>query len=57
MKRILGLDLGVSSIGWAIIEVDENNRPIRIIAMGSRIIPLDSNERDQFQNTYFEISR
>ncbi len=49
MKRILGLDLGTNSIGWALIEVDENNKPIRIIAMGSRIIPLDSAERDQFQ--------
>lgn len=46
-KKILGLDLGTSSIGWALIESDE--KPIRIIAMGSRIIPLDSNDRDQFQ--------
>lgn len=49
MKKILGLDLGTNSIGWALIEVKENNIPIRIIAMGSRIIPLDSNDRDQFQ--------
>jgi CRISPR-associated endonuclease Csn1 len=38
MKTILGLDLGTNSIGWALVEVDENNIPIRIIAMGSRII-------------------
>lgn len=49
MKTILGLDLGTNSIGWALIEVDENNIPIRIIAMGSRIIPLSSDDRDQFQ--------
>jgi CRISPR-associated endonuclease Csn1 len=49
MKKILGLDLGTNSIGWALIEIDENHEPIRIIAMGSRIIPLDSKERDQFQ--------
>lgn len=48
-KNILGLDLGTNSIGWALIEVDENNKPIRIIAMGSRIIPLDADDRDQFQ--------
>jgi CRISPR-associated endonuclease Csn1 len=48
-KHILGLDLGTNSIGWAIIKVDDNNVPIKIIAMGSRIIPLDSNDRDQFQ--------
>ena len=49
MKKILGLDLGTNSIGWALIEVNENNKPIRIIAMGSRIIPLSSDDRDQFQ--------
>ncbi len=27
MKKILGLDLGTNSIGWALIEVDENNTP------------------------------
>ncbi|MGK6344342.1 type II CRISPR RNA-guided endonuclease Cas9 [Chryseobacterium sp. DT-3] len=48
-KYILGLDLGTNSIGWALIEVDENNIPIRIIAMGSRIISLSSNDRDEFQ--------
>ena len=49
MKKILGLDLGTTSIGWALIEIDETGKPIRIIAMGARIIPLDSNDRDQFQ--------
>ncbi|KPH13398.1 type II CRISPR RNA-guided endonuclease Cas9 [Chryseobacterium sp. ERMR1:04] len=48
-KYILGLDLGTNSIGWALIEVDENNIPIRIIVMGSRIIPLSSNDREEFQ--------
>ncbi len=46
---ILGLDLGTNSIGWALIEIDENGLPLRIIAMGSRIIPLSSDDRDQFQ--------
>ena len=48
-KNILGLDLGTNSIGWALIEVDETNKPTRIIAMGSRIIPLSSDDRDEFQ--------
>jgi len=47
-KTILGLDLGTNSIGWALIEVDKKNTPIRIIAMGSRIIPLSTEDRDQF---------
>jgi len=48
MKKILGLDLGTNSIGWALVEINENGIPIRIIAMGSRIISLTSDDRDQF---------
>jgi CRISPR-associated endonuclease Csn1 len=54
-KTILGLDLGTNSIGWALVEVDTNNIPIGIKAMGSRIIPINSNTRDEFQ-TGKEIS-
>lgn len=46
MKKILGLDLGVGSIGWSLIEADENNR--RILALGSRIVPLTSEDIKQF---------
>ncbi|WP_084694583.1 type II CRISPR RNA-guided endonuclease Cas9 [Chryseobacterium vrystaatense] len=49
IKNILGLDLGTNSIGWALIEVDENNIPLRIIAMGSRIIPLSTSDKEEFQ--------
>lgn len=48
MKNILGLDLGTNSIGWALIEIDENGKPIKIISLGSRIIPISSDDRDQF---------
>lgn len=48
-KNILGLDLGTNSIGWALIEIDDNALPVRIVAMGSRIIPMSSNDRDEFQ--------
>ncbi|SFV32310.1 type II CRISPR RNA-guided endonuclease Cas9 [Thermoflavifilum thermophilum] len=47
MKKILGLDLGVSSIGWALIK-EENEQPTEIIGMGVRIIPLDTDENDEF---------
>lgn len=40
MKKILGLDLGTNSIGWAIIEKEDNKG--RIIKSGSRIIPMDA---------------
>lgn len=45
-KKILGLDLGTNSIGWALIEESENNR--KIIAMGSRIIPLSTDDKEEF---------
>ncbi len=45
MKRVLGLDLGVNSIGWAVILADINEDGFlelyRIEASGSRIIPMD----------------
>ncbi len=40
MKKILGLDLGTNSIGWALVQVDENGNPFEIEGMGSRIIPM-----------------
>ncbi|WP_273162287.1 type II CRISPR RNA-guided endonuclease Cas9 [Bacteroides fluxus] len=46
MKRILGLDMGSASIGWAIIEEDGN--VIKIIALGSRIIPYNGTEGQDF---------
>ncbi|MCQ2341114.1 MAG: type II CRISPR RNA-guided endonuclease Cas9 [Paludibacteraceae bacterium] len=49
MKHILGLDLGTNSIGWALIESDEQNQPQKIIKAGSRIVPLTKDDSDQFQ--------
>ena len=48
MKKILGLDIGTNSIGWAIIE-EENNTPKRIIDAGSRIIPMGA-EKEEFES-------
>ena len=49
MKKILGLDLGTNSIGWAVVNAEEKFRenktsyiqPTGINAAGSRIIPMD----------------
>jgi CRISPR-associated endonuclease Csn1 len=41
-KKILGLDIGTNSIGWAVIERDFENETGKILGMGSRIIPTDS---------------
>ena len=48
MKKVLGLDLGVGSVGWSLIDVDEENRPVKILGMGSRIVPLSPDESNEF---------
>lgn len=45
MKKILGLDLGTNSIGWAVVNGNVENDDIKfqeIEASGSRIIPMDA---------------
>lgn len=42
MKRVLGLDLGTSSIGWALVNEDETSENSRIIKLGVRIIQYDN---------------
>lgn len=37
MRWRLGADLGTNSLGWAVVELDGDGRPIRIFAAGSRI--------------------
>lgn len=39
-KRILGLDLGTNSIGWALIEQNFEDKEGKILGLGSRIIPM-----------------
>jgi CRISPR/Cas system Type II protein with McrA/HNH and RuvC-like nuclease domain len=39
-KKILGLDLGTNSIGWAVVSINEDGAPQGIEGMGSRIIPM-----------------
>ncbi|WP_461637755.1 type II CRISPR RNA-guided endonuclease Cas9 [Labilibaculum euxinus] len=48
MKKILGLDLGTNSIGWAIIENDFEKKEGQILGMGSRIIPMAQDVMDKF---------
>ncbi len=42
MKKILGLDIGTNSIGWALVDKDEK----KIIGLGSRIIPMGTDKQD-----------
>jgi len=39
-KKILGLDLGTNSIGWALIQQNLESEQGRILGTGSRIIPM-----------------
>lgn len=48
MKKILGLDLGTNSIGWALIEQDFENKDGKIIDLGTRIIPMSQDVLDKF---------
>ena len=34
---VLGLDIGISSVGWGLLELDDDNNPFKIIDVGSRI--------------------
>jgi CRISPR-associated endonuclease Csn1 len=50
MKRILGLDLGTGSVGWAVVDQAENeSEQSQIIKMGVRVVPVDANEKDDFE--------
>lgn len=49
MKKILGLDIGTNSIGWALIDYDFDSKSGKIKALGSRIIPLEADKLKDFQ--------
>ena len=50
MKRILGLDLGSSSIGWALVnEAESKNERSSIVKLGVRVNPLTVDESINFE--------
>lgn len=50
MKKILGLDLGVASIGWAFVREDsKNSENNSIIKVGVRVNPLTVDEQINFE--------
>jgi len=49
MKKILGLDLGTNSIGWAVTELDFENKEGIINGIGSRIIPMPQDILGKFE--------
>ena len=50
MRKILGLDLGTTSIGWAlVIEAENQNERSSIIKTGVRVNPLTVDEQTNFE--------
>lgn len=50
MKKILGLDLGTGSIGWALVnEAENNDEKSSIIKIGVRVNPLTVDEQKNFE--------
>ena len=37
LNYILGLDIGIASVGWAMVEIDDKENPIRLIDLGVRV--------------------
>ncbi|MCL2522103.1 MAG: type II CRISPR RNA-guided endonuclease Cas9 [Erysipelotrichales bacterium] len=51
MKYSLGLDLGVASIGWAIVKLDENDSVLRIEDLGVRLFDaMEKGKTDELEN-------
>ena len=50
MKKILGLDLGINSIGWALVnESETENEQSSIVKLGVRVNPLTVDEISNFE--------
>lgn len=50
MKNILGLDLGTTSIGWAVVkEAERENEQSSIVASGVRLVPLTTDEESNYE--------
>lgn len=50
MKKILGLDLGTTSIGWALVnEAENSSEKSSIIKLGVRVNPLTVDEHQNFE--------
>lgn len=49
-KKILGLNVGISSIGWAVVHENEENPNLNTITkLGVRVIPITKDEKNNFE--------
>ena len=46
MRYSIGLDIGIASIGFAVMELGEDDRPIKIVRIGSRVFDKPENPKD-----------
>lgn len=46
MNYILGLDIGIASVGWAVIDIDKDLNPYKINNLGVRIFDKAENPKD-----------
>ena len=46
MKYIIGLDIGITSVGFSTMMLDEKDEPCRILRMGSRIFEAAEHPKD-----------
>lgn len=46
MNYRLGLDIGITSVGWAVLEHNEEQEPIKIVDLGVRIFDRPENPKD-----------
>ena len=49
-KKVLGLDLGTNSIGWALVEHDEIKKSGKILGAGTRILPMSQDQLGKFDS-------
>lgn len=54
LKYRLGVDIGTNSIGWAMLELNENNEPIKVLNSGARIF---SDGREPKTKTSLAVQR
>lgn len=60
-RRVLGLDLGPNSIGWAVLTLDEEGEPCGIVDAGVRVFPegvdRDTQGREKSKNEQRRLAR
>ncbi|MBR1798730.1 MAG: type II CRISPR RNA-guided endonuclease Cas9 [Bacteroidales bacterium] len=49
MAKILGLDLGTTSIGWAVVDEHDTPEQSSIVRLGVRVNPLTTDEQTNFE--------